>query len=201
MEAYYFTILWWFLPYIDMNQPQVYMCPPSQTPLLPPFPSHPSGLSQCTSFECPVSCISLDWWSISHMVIYMFQCYSLKSSHPLLLFIFFNWSIIALQHCVSFCCITWISYMSIYIPFFLSSLPLPHPTTLDYHRAVSEAPCAIQQLPISYLYVSATLSILLWRTDLWFLWFYIYLPTVCNLLKEPRTTCWGRLLTFRHSLL
>ena len=117
------------------------------------------------------------------------------------LFIFFNWSIIALQHCVSFCCITWISYMSIYIPFFLSSLPLPHPTTLDYHRAVSEAPCAIQQLPISYLYVSATLSILLWRTDLWFLWFYIYLPTVCNLLKEPRTTCWGRLLTFRHSLL
>ena len=23
------TILWWFLPYIDMNQPWVYMCPPS----------------------------------------------------------------------------------------------------------------------------------------------------------------------------
>ena len=28
---------------------------------------------------------SLDWWSISHMVIYMFQCHCLKSSHPRLL--------------------------------------------------------------------------------------------------------------------
>ena len=28
---------------------------------------------------------NMDWWSISHMVIYMFQCYSLKSSHPCLL--------------------------------------------------------------------------------------------------------------------
>ena len=42
------------------------------------IPTHPSGSSQCTSPEHPVSCI-LDWWSISHMVIYMFQCYSLKS--------------------------------------------------------------------------------------------------------------------------
>ena len=40
----------------DMNQPWVYMCPPSRTT---PSPSHPSGLSQCTSFECPVSCIEL----------------------------------------------------------------------------------------------------------------------------------------------
>ena len=28
---------------------------------------------------------NLDWWSISHMAIYVFQCYSLKSSHPRLL--------------------------------------------------------------------------------------------------------------------
>ena len=27
MEANYFTILWWFLPYIDMNHPWVYLCP------------------------------------------------------------------------------------------------------------------------------------------------------------------------------
>ena len=30
---------------------------PIWTPLLPPFPSHPSGLSQCTGPEHPVSCI------------------------------------------------------------------------------------------------------------------------------------------------
>ena len=28
---------------------------------------------------------NLDWWSSLHMIIYMFQCYSLKSSHPCIL--------------------------------------------------------------------------------------------------------------------
>ena len=45
------------LPYINMNPPWVYMCSPSRTPLPPPSPSHPSGSSQCTSPEHPVSCI------------------------------------------------------------------------------------------------------------------------------------------------
>ena len=40
-----------------MNPPRVYMCSPSWTPLPSPFPSHPSGSSQCTSPEHPVSCI------------------------------------------------------------------------------------------------------------------------------------------------
>ena len=59
MEANYLTILWWFLPYIDVNQPQVHMCPPSWSPLPPPSPLYPSGLSQSTGFECPASCIEL----------------------------------------------------------------------------------------------------------------------------------------------
>ena len=43
-----------------MNQPRVYMCPPFRTlSYLPPIPSHPSGLSQFTSFECLVSCMEL----------------------------------------------------------------------------------------------------------------------------------------------
>ena len=42
------TILW-FLPYIDMSQPGG-TCVPHPEP-----PSHPSGLSYCTGFECPVS--------------------------------------------------------------------------------------------------------------------------------------------------
>ena len=55
MEANYNTVV--VLPYIDMNQPWVHMCPPSWTPLPPPTPSHPSGSSQCTSPGHPVSCI------------------------------------------------------------------------------------------------------------------------------------------------
>ena len=45
------------MPYIKMNPPQVYMCSPSRTLLLPPSPYHPSGSSQCTSPKHPVSCI------------------------------------------------------------------------------------------------------------------------------------------------
>ena len=40
-----------------MNQPWVYMCSPSWTPLPPPSTCQPSGSSQCTSPEHPVSCI------------------------------------------------------------------------------------------------------------------------------------------------
>ena len=57
LEANYFTILQWFLPYIDMNQPWIYMCSLSLSPLLPPSPSHPSGSSQCTTPRALVSCI------------------------------------------------------------------------------------------------------------------------------------------------
>ena len=48
-----------FFPYIDMNQPWVYVCPTSWTLLPSPSPSHPSGLSQSTGFQCPVLCIKL----------------------------------------------------------------------------------------------------------------------------------------------
>ena len=45
------------LPNIEMNPPQVYMCSPSWILLPPPSPYHPSGSSQCTSPQHPVSCI------------------------------------------------------------------------------------------------------------------------------------------------
>ena len=50
-------MLQWVLPYIDMNQPWVYIFSPSRTPLPPPSPSHSSGSSQLTSPEHPVSWI------------------------------------------------------------------------------------------------------------------------------------------------
>ena len=55
--------------------------PPSHFPPHPIPLGHPSapGLSTLSHVS------NLDWWSVSHMVIYMFQCYSLKSSHPHLL--------------------------------------------------------------------------------------------------------------------
>ena len=81
LDDNYFTILWWFLPYIDTNWPQVYMC----FPLPPPLPPHPSGLSRSTGFGCPASCVELALVIYITSVMNMFQSYSLKSSHPHLL--------------------------------------------------------------------------------------------------------------------
>ena len=56
-------------------------------PILNHLPPHP--IPQGHPSEPALSALShasdMDWQSISHMVIYMFQCYSLKSSHPCLL--------------------------------------------------------------------------------------------------------------------
>ena len=68
-----------------MNQPWVYICSPSWTPFPSPSPSHPAGSSQCTSPEHPVSCIETGLAICFTYDKYMFQCYSLKSSHPCLL--------------------------------------------------------------------------------------------------------------------
>ena len=53
MEDNCFTVLCWFLPYISMNQPKVYICP---LPLEPSFHSIlPFRLSESTGFELPMS--------------------------------------------------------------------------------------------------------------------------------------------------
>ena len=57
---FYFILLYntvLVLPYIDTNPPRVYMRSQTWTPLPPPSPQHPSGLSLCTSPKHAVSCI------------------------------------------------------------------------------------------------------------------------------------------------
>ena len=75
-------MLGWFLPYIDRNQPWVYMCPPSWSHL----PPHPiSGLFQCTGPECPVSCIKLGLVIyVTYGNIHVSMLFS-QISHPCLL--------------------------------------------------------------------------------------------------------------------
>ena len=55
--------------------------PPSH---LPPHPI-PQGYPSAPALSALSRALNLDWWSISRMVIYIFQCHSLKSSHPRLL--------------------------------------------------------------------------------------------------------------------
>ena len=55
--------------------------PPSHLPPQPIPQGHPSA----PALSVLSHALKLDWRSISHMLICMFQCYSLKSSHPRLL--------------------------------------------------------------------------------------------------------------------
>ena len=59
--------------------------PHPNPPLPPPSPSHPSVSSQCTSPEHLSHASILGWWSVSPLIGYLFQCYSLRTSHPRLL--------------------------------------------------------------------------------------------------------------------
>ena len=61
--------------------------PPILNTLPPPSPLYPLDKNCPTALTLGtlLHASNLRWWSISHMIIYMIQFYSLKSSHPHLL--------------------------------------------------------------------------------------------------------------------
>ena len=68
-----------------MNQPWVYVqAHPEPQSHLPPHPI-PQGHPSAPALSTLSHALNLVWRSVSHMIIHMFQCYSLKSSHPRLL--------------------------------------------------------------------------------------------------------------------
>ena len=75
----------WSLPYINVNQPQVYICPLHLEPLsyLPPFPT-PLGCHRAPDLYSLHHTANPHWLSILHTVMYRFPCYSPSSSNPLL---------------------------------------------------------------------------------------------------------------------
>ena len=85
--CFYFILLYntvLALPHINMDLPRVCACSQSRTPSHLPSPhttppGHPSA--PAPSILHPAS--NLDWRFISYMILYMFQCHSPKSSHPL----------------------------------------------------------------------------------------------------------------------
>ena len=82
MEANYNIVMVFTLTWISHGCTCV---PHPESPFyLPPRPIS-QGCSSTPTLSALFHASNLDWWSISHMVIYVFQCYSLKSSHSLLL--------------------------------------------------------------------------------------------------------------------
>ena len=82
LEYNYFIVLWWFLPYININWP-CYTC-------IPPHPETSDLAPNPVSLGCPrapalgalLYALNSHWSSIIYMIMYMFQCYSFKSTHP-----------------------------------------------------------------------------------------------------------------------
>ena len=80
---FYFSILYWFC------HTTTWIChgctrvphpePPSHFPPYPIPLGHPSAPTPSILYLAS----NLDWWFISYVILYMFQCHSPKSSHPL----------------------------------------------------------------------------------------------------------------------
>ena len=80
---FYFTILYWFCHTLTWIRHGCTWVPNPELPShLPPriiSLDHPRA--PAPSILYPVS--NIDWWLVSYMIVYMFQCHSPKSSHPL----------------------------------------------------------------------------------------------------------------------
>ena len=78
-----FTILYWFC-HISKWICHRYTCVPHPEPssLRPPH-TIPLGRPSAPAPSIQYSASNLDWWLISYMILYIFQCRSPKSSHPL----------------------------------------------------------------------------------------------------------------------
>ena len=98
------TELWWFLPYPDMYQPLVHMCAPHLEPPPTSVPTSSPRVSQSTGFDALLHASNLHWSSIFHTIIYMFQRYSLKSSHTCL---FSQSPRVCSLHLCLFCCLAY----------------------------------------------------------------------------------------------
>ena len=112
METNYFTILychpstWICHGYTHVPHPE----PPSH--LLPhPIPQgHPSAPALSTLSHAS----NLDWRSISYMIIYIFQCYCLKSSH---LWLLPQSPKVCSLHLCLFCYLAYRVIITIFIPY------------------------------------------------------------------------------------
>ena len=79
---FYFTIVYWFChtsTWIHYGC----TCVPNPEPSLH-LPPHtiPLGHASAPAPSILYPTLNLDWWFISYLILYMFQCHSPKSSHP-----------------------------------------------------------------------------------------------------------------------
>ena len=78
-----FTILYWFCHISTwIRHMYTHVHHPEHSSLLPPH-TIPLGRPSAPAPSIQYCASNLDWWLVSYMILYMFQCHSPKSSHPL----------------------------------------------------------------------------------------------------------------------
>ena len=83
MEANYFTILYWFCHTSTWIHHGCTHVPNPESPSHHPLHTIPLGHPSAPAPSILYPASNLDWQFISYMILYMFQCHSPKSSHPL----------------------------------------------------------------------------------------------------------------------
>ena len=78
---YYFTILYWFCHTSTWICHRYTRAPHPEPPSLPPPCTIPLGHPSAPAPSIQSHASNLDWWFISYMILYLFQCHSPKSSH------------------------------------------------------------------------------------------------------------------------
>ena len=80
-----FTILYWFCHILKWIRHRFTCVPHPEPSSLLPLHTIPLGCPSVPAPSIQYHASNLDWWLVSYMILYMFQCHSPKSSHPLLL--------------------------------------------------------------------------------------------------------------------
>ena len=86
--------------------------PHPEPPSHHPSQSIPQGHPSAPALSTLSHALNLDWQSISHMIIYMFQCYSPQSSHPCL---FPQTPKDCYLHLCLFCCLAYRAIITIFL--------------------------------------------------------------------------------------
>ena len=132
LEANYFTILCWFCHTSTWIHHGCTRVPhPERLSHLPPH-NIPLGHPSAPALSILYHASNLDWQFVSHMILYMFQCHSPKSSHPRpLLQSPKDCSI----HLCLFCCLAY----RVIITIFLNSTYMCYPSVVDKIMALQDA--------------------------------------------------------------